>query len=351
MRSHLLNDTTAEQLIERRLIDWTAERLGLGPDVGGVFTGDGREAGLRALLLARERAGDRDPATLRILTSEDGCADLRETAGQLGLGEAAVVAVRTGRDGRMRTVALAGELERCAREGLFPLAVVAGVGTPGFGAVDPLPEIAALCARYGGWLHVNAAYGCGLLAARRNRHLLDGVEHADSVTVHYDQASLQAVEAAALLVRDGTAVTPLAAAATRHPDVLKLWTTLQVLGADGIGALFDEACERATAAWRLLVTDPRFDVVAEPRLTTLVFRHIPAWICAPSAIDRANRYARKALSAAGCEAVGGITAGGRQYLTLTLLDPGTTTAEVAAVLDRVAGHAEQYLGERLVRAS
>ncbi|WP_369216835.1 pyridoxal-dependent decarboxylase, partial [Streptomyces flavofungini] len=182
MRSHLLNDTTAEQLIERRLVDWTAQRLGLGPAARGMLTGGGDQADLRALRLARERSGARAPETLRLLTSEDGHEGVRRTARLLGLGEDAVVAVRADRAGRMRTVALARELERCSRDGLFPLAVVAAAGSPGLGAADPLPEIAELCARYGSRLHVNTAYGCGLLASRAHRHVLDGVERADSVT-------------------------------------------------------------------------------------------------------------------------------------------------------------------------
>ena len=138
---------------------------------------------------------------------------------------------------------------------------------------------------------------------------------------------------------------------TRRFDALKLWLTLRVMGADGIGELFDEVCDLASEAWRMLAADPRFDVVVEPALSTLVFRHIPASVTDPAEIDRANLYARKALFASGAAVVAGTKVHGRHYLKFTLLNPETTTGDIAAVLDLIAGHAEQYLGDSLDRAS
>ncbi|MEU2307330.1 lysine decarboxylase DesA [Streptomyces misionensis] len=361
-------------LIERKLIDWTAGRIGLGPAADGVFTSGGSQSNLQALLLAREEAKCHDPAKLRILASEIGHFSVQKSAKLLGLGEDAVVTVPVDRDKRMRTVALAGELERCRRAGLVPMAVVATAGTTDFGSIDPLPRIAELCDRYGVWLHVDAAYGCGLLASRKYRHRIDGIECADSVTVDYHKSFFQPVSSSAVLVRDGATLRHATYHAdylnprrtvreripnqvdkslqtTRRFDALKLWLTLRTMGADGIGELFDEVCDLAVAGWRLLAADPRFDVVVEPSLSTLVFRFVPAAVTDPAEIDRANLHARKALFASGEAVVAGTKVGGRHYLKFTLLNPETTPADIAAVLDLIAGHAEQYLGEPLDRAS
>ncbi|NEE16642.1 pyridoxal-dependent decarboxylase, partial [Streptomyces sp. SID7499] len=134
-------------------------------------------------------------------------------------------------------------------------------------------------------------------------------------------------------------------------DALKLWMTLRVMGADGIGELFDEVCDLAAEGWQLLAADPRFDVVVEPRLSTLVFRYIPAGVTSPDEIDRANLHARKALFASGEAIVAGTKVGDRQYLKFTLLNPETTVRDIAAVLDLISGHAEKYLGDSLDRAS
>ncbi|MFI1000689.1 lysine decarboxylase DesA [Streptomyces galbus] len=361
-------------LIERKLIDWTAARIGLGPAADGVFTSGGTQSNLQALLLAREEAKTDDLASLRVFASEVSHFSVQKSAKLLGLGPDAVVTLPVDHDKRLHTVALARELERCRRDGLVPMAVVATAGTTDFGSIDPLPEIADLCARYGTWMHVDAAYGCGLLASLKYRDRIDGIEHADSVTVDYHKSFFQPVSSSAVLVRDAATLRHATYHAeylnprrtvheripnqvdkslqtTRRFDALKLWMTLRVMGAEGIGQLFDEVCDLAAEGWELLAADPRFDVVVAPSLSTLVFRYVPAAVTDPAEIDRANLHARKALFASGDAVVAGTKVGGRHYLKFTLLNPETTTGDIAAVLDLIAGHAEQYLGESLDRAS
>ena len=361
-------------LIERRLIDWTAARIGLGPAADGVFTSGGTQSNLQALLLAREEARTGSLATLRVLTSEVSHFSVRKAAELLGLGPDSVVTVPVDQDKRMRTAALAHELERCHRDGFVPMAVVATAGSTDFGSIDPLPEIAGLCDRYGVWMHVDAAYGCGLLVSGRHRDRIAGVERADSVTVDYHKSFFQPVSSSAVLVRHAAALrhvtyhaeylNPRRTAEERIPnqvdkslqttrrfDALKLWMTLRVMGAEGIGELFDSVLELARQGWELLAADPRFEVVVQPSLSTLVFRFVPAAVTDPAGIDRANLHARKALFASGDAVVAGTEVGGRHYLKFTLLNPETTVSDVSAVLDLIAGHAEQYLGETLDRAS
>ncbi|MET8815312.1 lysine decarboxylase DesA [Streptomyces sp. NPDC004549] len=361
-------------LIERKLIDWTTERIGLGENADGVFTSGGSQSNLQALLLAREETKAESLDKLRVFASEVSHFSVKKSAKLLGLGPDAVVTIPVDHDKRMHTVALAHELERCAQDGLVPMAVVATAGTTDFGSIDPLPEIAELCEQFGVWMHVDAAYGCGLLTSLKHRNRLNGIERADSVTVDYHKSFFQPVSSSALLVRDVATLRHATYHAeylnprrmvqeripnqvdkslqtTRRFDALKLWMTLRVMGADGIGELFDEVCELAREGWKLLATDPRYDVVVEPTLSTLVFRYIPAGVTDPAEIDRANLYARKALFASGDAVVAGTKVGGRHYLKFTLLNPETTAADIAAVLDLIAGHAEQYLGESLDRAS
>ncbi|MEU3775183.1 aspartate aminotransferase family protein [Streptomyces sp. NPDC032472] len=374
-------------LIERRLIDWTAQRIGLGPAADGVFTSGGSQSNFHALLLARDEAcrkvmqGSGSALTkaevlprLRIFASEAGHFSVQKSAAMLGLGYEAVIAVPVDRNRRMDTSVLALELEQCAAEGLVPMAVVATAGTTDFGSIDPLPEISRLAAEHGTWMHVDAAYGCGLLVSPTRRHLLDGIEAADSVTVDYHKSFFQPVSSSAVLVRDRDTLqhatyhadylNPRRMAEERIPnqvdksiqttrrfDALKLWMTLRTMGADGIGSLFDEVVDLAAAGWELIDADPRFEVVVRPQISTLVFRYVPEGAVRPDLVDEANLHARKALFASGEAVVAGTKVDGDQYLKFTLLNPQTTTADIAAVLDLLASHAEQYLGESLAVVS
>ncbi|WP_194896188.1 pyridoxal phosphate-dependent decarboxylase family protein [Catenulispora pinisilvae] len=372
-------------LIERRLIDWTADRIGLGPAADGVFTSGGSQSNFQALLLAREETLAKAAAAesvpehagghgdsrhimdrMRIFVSEAGHFSIRKSAKMLGLSPQAVVSVETDTRKRMRPQALAWELEQCRWAGFIPMAVVATAGTTDFGSIDPLPAIAALCAESGAWFHVDAAYGCGLLVSRSRRPLLTGIEHADSVTVDFHKAFFQPVSSSALIVRDRATLThatyhadylnPARAVEQRIPnqvdksiqttrrfDALKLWLTLRIMGPDAVGELFDEVIDRAGQAWVLLTVDPRFEVVTRSQLSTLVFRYLPPEGPARDLADGANLYARQALADSGAALVAATKVGGRHYLKFTLLNPETTVDDIAHVLDLIAGHAAEYV--------
>jgi L-2,4-diaminobutyrate decarboxylase len=131
---------------------------------------------------------------------------------------------------------------------------------------------------------------------------------------------------------------------TRRFDALKLWLTLRMMGPDAIGELFDEVIDRAAAAWDLLSEDPRFEVCTRSDLSTVVFRYLPTGP-AHEFTDEANLYARDALSASGAAVIASTTVDGRHFLKFTLLNPETTTEDIAAVVELIAGHAGRYADE------
>jgi L-2,4-diaminobutyrate decarboxylase len=358
-------------LIERALVDWTAGRIGLGDDADGVFTSGGSQSNLEALLLARDEALavhglDRtDLPRLRILVSEVGHFSVEKSARILGFATDAVVRVPADDAMRMRVDALEQELARCYAAGLVPIAVVATAGTTDFGSVDPLPAIGNVCRREGIWLHVDAAYGGGLLASLRHRDLLDGIERADSVTVDYHKTFFQPVSSSALIVRDGRTLRHATLHAdylnpadraheeipnqvdkslqtTRRFDALKLWLTLRTVGADGVGRMLDDVIALADRTWLAMRRDPALEVVVRPEISALVFRYVPAGERggspgpdAGARSDAVNRGIRQAIQDSGRAMVAATRVDGRAHLKLTLLNPATTDAHIAEVLRMV----------------
>ena len=374
-------------MIERRLIDWTAERLQLGSEADGVFTSGGSQSNFQALLIARnhavaelrldpENAGLRLPALLeklRIFTSADSHFSIRKSASMLGLGFDAVVSVGCAADHRMDPSELAVAIAAARTAGLVPMAIVATAGTTDFGAVDPLAELAALARSYGAWFHVDAAYGGGLMVSNRYRHLLDGIRLADSVTVDFHKTFFQPVSSSALLVRDGSVLrhvtyyadylNPETAAraeipnqvdksiqTTRRFDALKLWLTLRIMGADAIGALLDEAIDLAARVGTVLSADPDFELAAEPQLSTLVFRYRPVLAdgkrLSEDLADSLNPAIRAAVFASGEAVVAGTKVAGRHFLKFTLLNAEATLEDIREIIDLV-----RRTGERLARTA
>ncbi|GAB3542948.1 lysine decarboxylase DesA [Arthrobacter tecti] len=359
-------------LIERALITWTADRLGLGPDADGVFTSGGSQSNLQALLMARSHAGatSNTPttaaataphSTLRIFASDAAHFSVQKSARLLGLGEEAVVVVPADADRRMRPGALAAALEAAVRDGLTPMAVVATAGTTDFGSIDPLSEIAELCGRYRTWMHVDAAYGGGLITSLRHRNRLAGIEHADSVTVDYHKTFFQPVSSSAVLVKDARMLGHVTHYAdylnprgevlpnqvnkslqtTRRFDALKLWLTLRIMGADGIGTMLDEVIALATQFGAEIDATEDFELAAPPQLSTLVFRYTPK-----TKLTVTQDAIRKAIFASGEAVVAGTVVDGDQFLKFTLLNPDTSARDLRAILDLIRRTAANLEGSR-----
>ncbi|MEV6342292.1 aspartate aminotransferase family protein [Actinoplanes sp. NPDC051851] len=359
-------------LIERRLIDWTAGRIGFGPGADGVFTSGGTQSNLQGLLLAREEilaglAEERATAIprLRVFATTQSHFSVGKSAGILGMSADAVVGVPTDATGAMDTGALAAAIAAVRAAGGIPMAVVATAGTTDLGRIDPVDAIAGICADQGLWLHVDAAYGCGLLVSTRRRHLLDGIERADSVTVDFHKSFFQPVSSSAIVVRRGETLRRIAVHAdylnpktatvpnqvdkslqtTRRFDALKLWMTLRTMGSDQIGDMFDTVIDRAAESYQQIEADPDFETLAVPTLSTVLFRFRPDGLGVEECDELMPRL-RQRLFYGGQAIVAGTVIGGHYWLKFTLLNPNTTMGNVRDVLGLIRGIGREMLGER-----
>jgi len=342
--------------IERRLIAWTAGRIGFGPAADGVFTSGGTQSNLQGLLLARGRH-ERVPAErLRILASAESHFSVQKAARLLGLGEESVVSVPTDERHRLDPAALERSLAACADLGLRPMAVVATAGTTDFGAIDPLEQIADLALAYDTWLHVDAAYGGGLLVSPTRRDRLRGIERADSVTVDFHKTFFQPVSSSAIVVRDRDTLRPATWHAdylnpreatnpnqvdkslqtTRRFDALKLWVTLRTMGPDLVGQYVDAVIALTAAVHAAHRDVPDLSFAAPPELSTLVFRYVPPGPTPTETHSAAlNNAIREELYSSGRAMVAATKVDGVQHLKLTLLNPMATVDDISGILQLV----------------
>ena len=177
--------------IELHLGRWFASRLGLPETAGGYVLSGGTMAAFVALKAARDaRAGwsIRDLGTragppLTLYTSAQSHDVTIRAADMLGLGRDAIRIVACDDNLRMRVDALSTAVARDVRHGRKPVAVIATAGSVSTGAIDPLDEIADVCAEHGLWLHVDGAYGGVAALTDALRPLFRGIERADSVAL------------------------------------------------------------------------------------------------------------------------------------------------------------------------
>jgi L-2,4-diaminobutyrate decarboxylase len=362
--------------LEQRLMAGLARRVGWNPAVaGGVVTSGGTQSNLMGLLLARDHAGGRsgrdvaadgvgpDAGRHRVLCSELAHFSVARSAALLGLGSRAVTPLGADSQGRLRPGELDRALDRMDAGGLVPLALVATAGTTDLGSIDPLPALAERARDRGLWLHVDAAWGGGLLFSDRHRGLLAGIEAADSVSVDFHKLLWQPAGCGAFLVRDRARLAPLevtvpylnpdpvdgapdgwelphlvgrSLATTRRFAALTPLLSFQAVGRRAIGAMVDRTVELAVTAAAAVEERPDLELAARPVLGSVVFRYLPS-PDTPDHSDRVNEAIRLRLLASGQAVVGRTEFGGRVHLKLTLLNPTTTDAEVAALVALVAG--------------
>ncbi|MEU6474055.1 aminotransferase class V-fold PLP-dependent enzyme [Streptomyces massasporeus] len=306
-----------------------------------LVTTGGTESNQLALLLAREAHG----GSVRLVCGANAHHSLPRAAWLLGLPEPVVVPAP---GGTLDPEALDAALTRLSG----PLIVAATAGTTDAGLIDPLPEIAAHCAAHGARLHVDAAYGGGLLFSDRHRTRLTGLHAADTVTLDLHKLGWQPVAAGLLAVRDTHDLTALRQRAdylnadddteaglpdllgrslrtTRRPDVLKLAVTLKTLGRSGLGALVDQVCAHARQFAALVDAHPGFELHAPPVISTVLFRPT-------GATDTTVAAVRRALLTDGSAVLGRARLDGRLWLKATLLNPDSGPDDLAALLHLAA---------------
>ncbi|KMS66038.1 amino acid decarboxylase, partial [Streptomyces viridochromogenes] len=308
-----------------------------------LITTGGTESNQLALLLAREAHG----AGIRLVHGANAHHSLPRAAWLLGLSEPVVVPAPAG-------VLDPAALDEALTELPGPHLVAATAGTTDAGLIDPLPEIAALCVAHGARLHVDAAYGGGLLFSDRYRDRLSGLDAADTVTLDLHKLGWQPVAAGLLAVRDRRTLAVLHHRAdylnadddieaglpdllgrslrtSRRPDVLKIAVTLKALGRSGLGRLVEQVCDRAREFADLVHGHPAFELYDPPTISTVLFR--PA-----HASDDAVAAVRRRLLTDGRAVLGRARIDGRLWLKTTLLNPHTRPDDLAALLKLVEGN-------------
>lgn len=283
---------------ENEAMKWIVSLTGLPEGAFGVFTSGGTAANLSAIVTAREywRSLKEEHKNERglIITSIGAHSSIKAMAKVADLD---VLLVDT--EDRLEAEALQetiDDLTSTQRERLF--AVVATGGTTNAGIIDDLDGIGDICEAENLWLHVDAAYGGGALAADSVRHLFKGIEKADSITIDPHKWMFSPYDCGAVLYKQpelaknahsqqgsyldifkdegahGFNPTDYQIQLTRRVRGLPLWFSLAMHGTDRYKEAVERGLELAQIAGRLIEDHPNVELVREPSLSCVLFRRI-----------------------------------------------------------------------------
>jgi glutamate/tyrosine decarboxylase-like PLP-dependent enzyme len=281
---------------EKEAMKWIVSLTGLPEGAFGVFTSGGTAANLSALVTAREywrSLDDQNKVEKGLIITSIGAHSSIKAMAKVADVDILLVDTEDCLEADALKSAIAG-LTTHQRQRLF--AVVATGGTTNAGIIDDLDDIATVCQQEQLWFHVDAAYGGGALVADSVRHLFNGIEKADSITIDPHKWMFSPYDCGAVIYKNpelakkahsqqgsyldifkdegahGFNPTDYQIQLTRRVRGLPLWFSLATHGTDRYKAAVERGLELAQIAGRMIEKNPNVELVRTPSLSCVLFR-------------------------------------------------------------------------------
>jgi aromatic-L-amino-acid/L-tryptophan decarboxylase len=344
--------------IEQCVVRWLSELVGARA-AGGLITSGGSVANLIGLTAARDHAlgtgaradglqGRQSPLTL--YASEEVHSSIDKAVAQLGLGVRHLRKIPTDERFQLRMDLLRSRIAQDRKDGCSPFCVVASAGTVTTGSVDPLDAIAAFCAEQDLWLHVDGAYGALSAMSDRFKGPLQGLQHANSISLDPHKFLFTSFEAGCVLVKSLAAlehsykVMPSYLAKESDPDfvnfsdfgpqlsrsfkALKIWWSLRYFGKAAYVAAVERMSDLAQYMGRLASSASDFELVAPVTFNAVCFR-------VATLDDDANRRVLRRLVEGGTAFLGPATVKGRFAMRACFMNLRTRPADVESIMQDI----------------
>jgi len=325
INAHVGGFDQAPVLVELEVIRWLAQAMGFPTDASGVMVSGGTMANTIGLAVARHAAAVADGWELREEGLQGGRPRLvfygsaethnwaRKAAELLGLGTRSYRRVPVDREYRIDVVALDRMIAEDRAAGLRPFCVIGTAGTVNTGAVDDLDALADLARRESLWFHVDGAFGALVALSSSLRHLLKGMERADSLGFDLHKWGGLPFECACALVRDPAMHAAAFASTasylaptergvmrgghlfanrglelTRNFKALKVWMSFLANGTDAIGAVVEQNVRDVQRLAAAIDAHPELERLAPTPLNIVCFRYAAA-DASDAELDALNR--------------------------------------------------------------
>jgi len=359
----------ASSTLERVVAEKIAATIGWGESGGGFLTSGGTLGNLTALLCARSvKASDAvwtkgNQKQLALMVSEQAHYCVDRAVKIMGWGEAGIIKVPSNERFEMRTDLLEEQLSQARAEGKEVIAVVGSACSTSTGSFDDLAAIGAFCQKHNIWFHVDGAHGAAIIFSEKYRHLLKGLELADSFIMDFHKMLLTPSITTALIFKEETnSFRTFAQKAqylwnkegdgewfnyakrtfecTKLMMSAKVYATLKTYGT----ALWEEYIDRAIDLGRDFATAiakrKQLELAVAPACNIICFRYLPLQENRREVLNRLNDAIRQQLLEEGNFYIVKTVVDGILYLRCTLTNPFTTTAHLNALLDRI-----EFLGK------
>ena len=354
--------------VERQVVRWAAEMVGMPSESGGLLVTGSSMANLIAVLVARRHAAgasvrEQGVGALELVgyagANAHGC--VPRAFDMAGLGRGALRRVACDMSDRISLASLAASVAADRAAGRHPFIVVATAGSVDTGAIDDLAALASFCAEQGLWFHVDGAFGALAALSPRLRRQLWGIERADSLAFDFHKWAQVPYDAGCVLIRDaalqaeafqqnlaylagsdrGVAGNPpwpadLGPDLSRGFRALKVWMTLKTYGVERLGRMVEMCCDVAGHLAARIEREPDLELLAPITLNIVCFQVRRAGVD----LDALNDELVKDLHEAAVAVPSTTRIGGRRAIRAAIVNHRTTTDDVDAMIDGLLRLAE-----------
>lgn len=356
--------------VEQEVIRWLADCTGFGEDAGGVFVSGGSMANITALTAARDKKLDENTLHLGVAyVSDQTHSSVAKGLRVIGIGENRIRKIPTNDRFQIEVNELKKAIEKDKEEGYIPFVAIGTAGTTNTGSIDPLKDMADLCEKNDIWFHVDGAYGGSVLVSPEHRHLLEGIERADSISWDAHKWLFQTYGCAAVIARDikdlyrSFHVSPeylkdidsdkgfvnmydIGIELTRPARGLKLWLTLQVLGSELIGSAIEQGFKLAQWAQEEVELKKDWEIISPAQLAIVNFRYAPSNLTNEEK-DLINEKISERMNKSGYAAIFTTVLKGKTVLRMCSIHPETTREDIQTTIQLLDKYAREIYGEMI----
>ena len=354
--------------VEQEVVRWMADKAGFGKTAGGIFVSGGSMANITALTAARDKKLTDENLHLGVAyVSDQTHSSVAKGLRVIGINDKRIRRIPTDDQFRMKTEELKKAIAEDIKNGYIPFVAIGTVGTTNTGSVDPLEEIYHICQEYQMWFHVDGAYGASVLVSDEYKHMLKGVELADSLSWDAHKWLFQTYGCAVVLAKDvrdlyrSFHVSPeylkdiqcdqdtvnmwdIGIELTRPARGLKLWLTLQVLGSELISSAIEQGFQLAEWAEEEVRSKENWEIVSPAQMAILNFRYAPADLTEEQK-DKLNEQVSAKLNESGDAAMFTTVLKGKTVLRLCAIHPETTQEDIRNTINQLDQYAREIHAE------
>ena len=356
--------------VERAVVNWFKQIVGFPSESMGLLVSGGSMAALTALAVARQvkcgfdvraRGVQDAPAKMTFYRTGEGHGCHQKAIELLGIGHENFRVVEHDCALRMRASALQSAISADREQGNVPVAVIASAGAVNTGAIDPLEEIAEVCAAHNVWLHVDGAYGAPAVLSQSYGAQLASLSRADSLALDPHKWLYVPVEAGLVLVRDAEAMrstfslvppylrtdgklegvgglpwfSEFGFQQTRGFRALKVWMALRYHGLAGYRASIERDILFAQKLAGQLRESGDFEVFEPQSLSIVCFRFAPHALRQEAEIDQMNKAVLEEIQLGGQVFLSSTMIEGRFWLRACIVNHRAQLEDLETLVDVV----------------